>query len=130
MTAPSLKHFVPSPCVPFPDEFGVSPEGVGGGKFAGVVLCPQAGLGFAEGGDAAFGGDTYPGQNGDARGVAQGMNEFGWEVHLKHKVAKIYSFRISSRISFLINLKRRARSGRVRTIRCSASPFSKVSPSM
>ncbi len=68
-----------APGVPFPYEFGVLEEALWGGEILGLVIGPEAGLGIAEGGDAAFCGDAGTGEAGDGFGEAELVEEFGGE---------------------------------------------------
>ena len=45
---------LPAPFVPLPHQAWIALKGRGRGQLLGVVLGPQAGLGFPKGGDAAF----------------------------------------------------------------------------
>ncbi|MFM1944886.1 MAG: hypothetical protein RI897_3868 [Verrucomicrobiota bacterium] len=65
-----------APGVPFPDDFGVLEEALWGGEILGWVIGPEAGLGIAEGGDSAFGGDAGSGEAGNGFGVAEESEEF------------------------------------------------------
>src|SRR5271157_1092722 len=72
---------LPPPLIPFPNEAGVASEGARSGQFFGTVFCPQAGLGIAKRGDAAFRGYAGACEHGHAFGSGKALDQFSRNRH-------------------------------------------------
>jgi len=72
---------LPPPLIPLPNEAGIALEGARSGQFFGTVFCPQAGLGIAKRGDAAFRGYASPCEHGHAFGSGKALDQFSRNRH-------------------------------------------------
>ena len=72
---------LPPPPIPLPNEAGIALEGARSGQFFGTVFCPQAGLGIAKRGDAAFRGYASPCEHGHAFGSGKALDQFSRNRH-------------------------------------------------
>ena len=73
-------EFAP-PRVPFPNQSRFAAEGGWGGELLRLEVRPKTGLRIAKRRDAAFSGDARAGENGDALGDAETVEEIGREGH-------------------------------------------------
>jgi len=78
-------EFAP-PVIPFPDEAGIVEKGAGRGEFLGFEPGPQAGLGIAKGGNAAFRRNAGAGEDRDGFCREKAFDELRGKGHVSDEL--------------------------------------------